>query len=343
MRRRLAFLLAAALAVAGCGAHPPAGSPSPPDQRFVWPRPPAESRIRFVRSIATPGEAGIEKSLFRRVADVVTGNGSERLIRPTGVAERAGVLYVADPGAPAVWIFDAARQAIARVDRAGATPLASPVSIAAGRDGAVFVADSGLGKVFLLDRAGRLIRTVVDRGLGRPTGLAYDEGTGRLYVADAGADRIAVYGTNDEWLFTWGSRGRGPGEFNRPTHLALAPSGTLLVTDALNFRVQAFDRAGRFLWTLGRHGDGSGDLAAPKGVAVDAAGHVYVVDALFDTVQIFEPGGELLLAFGERGVGAGEGEFWLPGGIAINGQNRIYVADSHNHRIQVFDVLPRAE
>jgi DNA-binding beta-propeller fold protein YncE len=287
--------------------------------------------------VSGPQDAGIQRSFFGRLADTLFGKTEERLIRPTGVVGREDLLYVADAGAQALWIFDLANQKFGKVGRLGRETLASPVAVAFGPADTVFVADSWLKKVFLVDRDGKLLRTAAETGLERPAGVAYDGATGRLYVADSVAHRVAAYGPDGAQVLSWGKRGIGNGEFNYPTHVALDRSGTLLVTDALNFRVQAFDREGRFLWMLGRPGDGSGDFAGPKGLATDSRGHLYVVDALFDAVQIFDRDGAFLLGFGERGVRPGQ--FWLPGGIFISGQDRIYVADSFNQRIQVFDFL----
>jgi len=335
--RNLALLaITLALFAAGCGSQPVATPPDVSAGSLVWPSPPATPRIRYIRSFAGPRDLGIVKSFFRRVVEALSGTTDEHFIRPTGIAERNGMFYVADPGAQTLWIFDLSRHRFTAVKEAGKTSLVSPVAVAARSDGAVFVADSWLKEIFLLGPEGKLLQTVATSGLERPAALAYDDATARLYVADSVAHRIIVY-RDGKRVLSWGKRGSGDGEFNYPTHLALDRSGTLLVTDELNFRIQAFDLDGKFLWKMGRHGDGSGDLAAPKGVATDSQGHVYVVDALFDAVQIFDHHGSLLLAFGDRG--SGRGQFWLPGGIFISPQNRIYVADAYNQRVQVFDFL----
>jgi len=324
-----------------------AGSPEPVAeagsyQRLVWPQPPAPVKIRYLRSISEPRDLGIEKSFFGKLLDAITGNSQGHITRPTGVAERDGVIYIADSGAAAVWIFDAMNRRSLKVTEVGGTMLMSPVAVADRPDGAVFVADSYLKKVFLLDRQGKLLRTVVNEGVERPAALAYDETSDRLYVADSIGQCVSVFSSDGAHLSTWGKRGDGDGEFNYPSYLALDRSGRLLVTDALNYRVQAFTRGGKFLWKFWRHGDGSGDFAAPKGVAADSEGHIYVVDAAFDAVQIFDAqGGLLLLSFGD--LGPAPGEFWLPEGAFINRKNQIYVADSFNRRIQVFEFLGAAQ
>jgi DNA-binding beta-propeller fold protein YncE len=312
---------------------------SPVSADIVWPRPPNPARIRYVRSISIPGDIGIKRGFFGMILDTVTRKAQERFVRPTGVAESDGAIYVADPGAPALWIFDAQKQASVAVRELGGAALLSPVAVTPERDGRAFVADSLINKVFLVDRDGKMVSMIADSGLKRPVGLAWNEASDRLYIADAVGQQVLVYGSGGERLLSWGSRGSGDGEFNFPSYIALSRSGEVLVTDALNYRVQAFDQNGKFLWKMGQQGDGSGDFAAPKGLATDNEGHVYVVDALFDGVQIFDREGSLLLAFGSRG--GAPGEFWLPTGAYIDARDQIYVADSYNQRIQVFEFVGR--
>lgn len=304
---------------------------------LAWPAPPAEPKIRLVRSIISASDLGIKPPLFRRIINRITGNKDEHFVRPTGIAQHEGIIYVADIGAQALWILDPAHGSAIEVRQAGADRLVAPASVAIRDDGAVFVADSWAKRVYLLDRHGKFLGIAAEKELQRPAGLAYDGNNDRLYVADSAAHDIAVFDSDGKRVLSWGRRGSIDGEFNYPTHISIDPQGRILVTDALNFRIQAFDQNGNFLWKFGRHGDGSGDFSAPKGVAMDSDGHVYVVDALFDSVQIFNTDGTLLLSFGEQGPGPGE--FWLPGGIFIDNKDRIYVCDAYNHRIQIFEYI----
>ena len=303
-------------------------------QRPTWPAPPEPARIGYERSVSGPEDWGIHSSLAERFIATIAGQTPQRLVRPTGVAQLGGVLCVADPGAGALWIFDAPRNRSTKVTDAKGRRLATPVAVAMRPDGGIYVADTTLGAVFLFDREGRLVRVAADEAIERPSGIAYDVRSDRLYVADSVANRIAVFDASGRRVAQWGAPGSGDGRFNHPTHLAFTPAGTLLVTDSLNFRIQTFDAEGRFLGKLGHHGDGSGDLAAPKGVASDRGGRVYVADALFDMVQIFDADGSFLLAFGAPGAAAGQ--LALPGGIFIGPDDDIYVADAYNGRIAMF-------
>jgi DNA-binding beta-propeller fold protein YncE len=330
--------LAAALLAAGCSA------PVIPDQidehaadTPVWPSPPAQARVRYLRSVSGPDDLGIRRSMLGRLVDSLSGRAAEHFVRPTGVAAQDGIMYVADPGAHALWILDNGRNRFSKVTDAGDVALASPVAVAVRPDGAVFVADSVLKTVYRFTRDGKAAGVAAREGLDQPVAVAFDPAIERLFVADAAAHRISAFDLTGRLLAVAGAGGSEVSEFNRPTHLALDAAGTLLVTDALNFRVQAIDRTGRFTWSFGHQGDGSGDLAAPKGLAADSAGRIYVVDALFDAVQIFDRSGTFLMAFGAQGDAPGQ--FWLPNGLSIDAQQRIYIADSYNRRIQVFEIL----
>lgn len=304
----------------------------------MWPVPPARPRIRFIQAVSCPTDFGWRTGWAARLAGWLAGRAQQdHLVRPTGVAAADAMLWIADPGAPALWIYDRTAHRMRCVQRAGSAWLASPVAVAAGPQRSVFLADSSLGVVLRYDAAGRLLATITAPQMRRPAGVAYDAGRDRLYVADSQAHRIWRLTASGRFLGAIGRRGRGSGEFNFPTHVAVDPSGRLYVTDALGFRVQWFEPDGAFAGQFGRQGDASGDLASPKGVAVDGQGHLYVVDALFDAVQLFDRTGRLLLSVGRRGIGPGE--FWLPNGICIDAGSRIYVADAYNHRIQLLEYL----
>jgi 6-bladed beta-propeller len=332
------MLLAGLLLSSACdrGGRPPAGTGEALPE-LTWPAPPSRPRIRFVRSVSGPAELGIRPSFWERVGGVLAGRDPEAFVRPAGVASRDEVLYVADPGGPALWILDARAGRSRRVTDVGGQRLISPVAVTLAPGGQIFLADSALDRVFRLEGTGNVSALVTDPGLRRPVGLAYDATRDRLYVADSAEHRVFVFTATGQLVAQIGQRGTEPGEFNFPTHLAVTPDGSLLVTDALGYRVQRFAPAGQLLGHFGRQGDTAGDFASPKGVALDSEGHIYVVDALFDAIQIFDRSGQYLLGFGERGMG--RGQFWLPGGLFIDAQDRIYVGDSYNKRIQVFQYL----
>lgn len=339
---RVTTILCLALAAILSGAcQPPVGQPTAEREgvvrALVWPQPPLQPRIRFIGTVARPMDLGIRPSMWQRVWEFIVGTEEQWFIRPTGVAADKERIYVADPGAQALWILDAQAGRFRKIQKADGQQLVSPVAVVLGSKNHIYLADSYLAKVFIYDAEGNLAGAIDDAKLRRPAGLAYDARRERLYIADSAAHRVWTFSAEGKSGGAIGRRGNGNGEFNFPTHLAVDRNGNLYITDALNFRLQIFGADGGFAGQFGRHGDASGDFASPKGTAVDSEGHIYVVDALFDAVQVFDRQGQYLLTFGERGVGPGQ--FWLPGGIFIDERDRIYVADAYNQRIQLFQYL----
>lgn len=332
------FALAASLVLAmGCQTTAPASESeliAP-----VWPQEPATARIRWVSEVRGPADLGIRPGFFRRLWDWVSGNEAPRMVRPHGLAmDSEGRLWVADPGARRVHVFDIPGNRYRVIPSRDQVPFQSPIAIAHDDQGVAYVSDSALGVIRRFDAEGRDLGSWDGQGaLGRPTGLAFDQRSGLLWVADTGNHRLLAFDRRGRIQRFVGERGSGPGRFNFPTHLALGTDGRIFVTDSLNFRVQILTPEGQFVAAFGHAGDGPGQLSKPKGIALDRDGHVYVVDSLFDNVQIFDQQGQILLHFGDRG--AGPGQFWLPAGLCIADGGRIYVADGFNQRIQVFEYL----
>lgn len=323
----------AAVLLASCAttSHVASEKPLP-----VWPAPPDQPRIAYVSSLRGPRDIGWSPSAFRSFANWITGDTGDSLDlhKPFAVAlDETGNLCVADTDDKLVCYADFVRKKWRRYDGDGKTKFTSPVAVARHK-GMFYVADSGLTKVLAFRDDGKPAFEI-GAPLMRPVGLAIAGDS--LFVVDSQAHNVSVFDLAGKFLFTFGKRGTGPGEFNFPTGIAADSHGHVVVSDTMNCRVQVFDEQGNFISQFGSNGDTSGHFARPKGVAVDASGHIYVVDALFDNFQIFDLSGQLLLNVGESGNGPGE--FGLPNGIAIGADNRIFVADAFNHRVQIFKYL----
>ncbi len=108
------------------------------------------------------------------------------------------------------------------------------------------------------------------------------DAAGRLYVADAGGNRVLVYSRDGDFLAAWGrnggdgSAGSGLGELDKPIALAVEPSGSVLVLDS-SYSLQRFSAAGAPLLRRG-----SGEAAY---LAVGADGSVYLRSYGFDRLD----------------------------------------------------------
>ncbi|MBI4717074.1 MAG: hypothetical protein HY763_04660 [Planctomycetes bacterium] len=341
---------AALFAPAGGCSAPPKPFFESATERLVWPSPPDEPRVRYLGQFA--GEITVPRSNRLRGAwnELLYGpDDPPRLITPHAVAVDATSrwLAIADTNAKCVHLLELQRPAYLRIEgsaTAGAL-LECPVAVA-WRGEQLVVADATAHAVLVVaglstaggTTAGPSAVRVIGRGaLQRPAGVACHPTNGLIYVSDAAMHAVLAFDESGSVVRTFGARGTGPGEFNRPGQLAFAPDGSLVIADVMSFRIQRFTPEGVFLGGFGAKGDAAGDFALPKGVAVDAEGNVWVADAQFENVQAFAPDGRLLLAFG--GEGRGAGEFWLPAGMTIDGQRRLWVADSYNRRVQAFELL----
>ena len=316
-------------------------------KRMLWPQPPEVPRFMYAGQLIGEAnfkedraEAGGAAGWLRRLAALIVGERPPVVLqRPqAGVADAAGRILVTDASRQAVFVFDARAGKFEVWDKAeGLANFAAPAGIAVAPDGQVYVADAQLGIVARLDAKGNPGRAIGRGALRRPTGLAYDAASARIFVADTHGHDIKVFDTEGRLLSVIGQRGEGDGEFNFPTFLAFA-RGELYVTDTMNSRVQIFADGGtRWRASFGRRGLYVGNLVRPKGVTVDSDGNIYVVESYHDHLLVFNPAGEFLMSIG--GVGQQTGKFYLPAGAWVDSRNRIYVADMFNGRVVVFQYL----
>lgn len=352
MRRFIpALLLAATLLLGGC-AETKYVMHFDPEQRasnasLVWPSAPETPRYRYVGQLIgeqnfvadanATGGAGMK--LLQWLVGLV-GMGEDKVVlrRPqSGVADGAGRVYVADVGSHAVFVFDQAAGKLLVWNLAGDNArFSTPIAVALGAAGQILVSDAELGRVFRLDHEGKPLGEFGKGELKRPTGLARDPQSGRIYVADTYAHDIKVFDDGGRLLEVLGRRGEEEGEFNYPTHLAFA-ANKLYVTDSMNARVQTLDAHGKPLGSFGKRGLFVGNLTRPKGVTVDPSGNIYVVESYYDNLLVFDSLGSFLLPIG--GTGKEIGQFYLPSGLWSDPQGRIYVADMFNGRVVIFQFL----
>jgi hypothetical protein len=161
-----------------------------------------------------------------------------------------------------------------------------------------------------------------------PRGVAVDQSSGDIYVADIAANRVAVFDEEEHFIRAFGfgasngaeelqvcttscqagKSGSAPGEIvpasvavdNDPASLSFHD---LYVTDPNNSRVEKFTPAGAFILAFGSPGTGPGQLSNERPpVAVDATGNVWVGDV--NRLEKFGEAGEFLSEVAVPGAGA---------------------------------------
>ena len=350
MRTAFLPLLACCLAVTGCAeTHSVLRYRVADAQQIVWPSAPEHPRYRYIGELT--GEENIqnedkEQSFGRKMlgwlAGIVSGKRHPTVLqRPQGgFVDQAGRIYISDVSRAAVYVFDEVQGTLHVWEMAGKnTRFITPVGITQDGMGQLLVVDADLGYVVRLDQQGEPAGNFGKGKLNRPTGIARDAATGRIFVSDTHDHNIKIFDEAGNLQGTLGKRGEGEGEFNSPTYIAYKDH-QLYVTDTLNSRIQVLSDTGDYIRSIGKRGLYVGDLPRPKGIALDQDNNVYVVESYYDHLLIFSEQGEFLLPIG--GTGSGVGEFYLPAGVWTDQRNRVFVADTFNGRVVILQYLGEA-
>jgi DNA-binding beta-propeller fold protein YncE len=135
----------------------------------------------------------------------------------------------------------------------------NPHAIRVDKENNVWITDNGDHQVMKFTREGKLLMTLGVKGKSgaddktffKPTDIAWAK-NGDFYVSDGyGNSRVVKFDKNGKYLFAWGKRGHGPGEFQLPHSVAVDSKDQVYVSDRENNRIQIFDSKGKFLreWT----------------------------------------------------------------------------------------------
>lgn len=173
-----------------------------------------------------------------------------------------------------------------------------------------------------------------------PEGVAVDQYTHDVYVADAGNHRIDKFTAAGVFLSAWGwgvsdgkaqsevcksncqagLSGSGGGELSAPVAIAVDNSGkgntgSVYVGDRADGLIERFDSSGDY---VGSFPDGSGNVPAQiGGVAVDGSGNVWVYNSLGEVSELNNQGMDLQVWSTPFGGGVGFG---------IDGNDNVYAA-----------------
>lgn len=169
----------------------------------------------------------------------------------------------------------------------------------------------------------------------------------RVYVYNRGDHPVAVFGSDGQFLFSWGE-----GLFTRPHGIHIGPDDAVYCTDDLDHTIRKFTPEGKLLLTLGTSGQpsdtgatsndfrtiqrASGPFHFPTNLALASTGELYVSDGYGNArIHKFTADGRLLLSWGSPG--SGPGQFHVPHGIAVDQEEgTVFLADRENSRLQLF-------
>ena len=307
MMSRREFMVASALAVAGCGRV--GGSVSP---EAIW------------------GQQGLRDGSF---------------VKPRAIGVNAGRVYVIDTTGR-VQIFSEDGVFI-NLFKTPAMENGTPTAVAFGGDGRVLIPDTHYSQILEYSPEGELLARWGSYGTGDdqfiyPTGIEEaNDGTIAISEYGTGAERVRLFDADRKLIRGWGGPGVEAGKFSRAMDVAwdhTAEQATLFVADTGNGRVQRFDREGNaeFVYPTDK-----GDVVAPEmkfpfSIAVAPDGSVVAADYGAHGLIRMSVDGRFMGALCKPG--RAPGAFDGPRGVAISERGRVFVADTGNNRIQRFDL-----
>ena len=220
---------------------------------------------------------------------------------PAGV-QWGGVISVDPASNGDIWVFHRSDPPVLRIDPSGKVVksfgqgmIVNAHGMTVDRDGNVWVTDAQIkdgkgNQVLKFSPDGKLLMALGKAGVAGsgndvfsgPCDVAIAQ-NGDIFVADGHiadvpVNRIMKFSKDGTFIKAWGTRGKGPGEFDTPHAIAIDSRGRIFVADRSNSRIQIFDQDGRFL-------DQWKQFGRPSGVFIDRNDNMIVADSQSNAAQ----------------------------------------------------------
>ena len=302
----------------------------------------ASASLNFVRAFSSADDVRHGHPIVDITLDILAGRKDPEarvdvLQSPSAVTTDSNHrVFVADPDAKAVHVFDFVHSKYSRLEGGGGRRV-TPISLAADGHDNLYVADRTSRTVRIYDSAGKFSGYLGRLSGGEsyfesPASMAIDRTTGRIYVSDTLRHMVIIMDDRGRLIAKIGKRGGGdqPGDFKLPGQLVLG-GGELYVIDVGNARIQILDTAGHFrrainlTWADNR-----------TGLALDSQGNIYVSDPELNQIQVFSHEGKALYIFDPREVE--DANFGHPLAMWVDAGYCLYVVDSGSNQVGLFQI-----
>jgi hypothetical protein len=196
---------------------------------------------------------------------------------------------------------------------------------------------AGASGVRVFSPAGKLLREWSTPGPATCIALDAD---GNVYVGRQ--TRVETFKPDGTPQRAWGIEGRGPGELDCVTAIAVYQAN-VLVADAGNRCIHRFDLTGDFIGEIGKHDAEAGlpGLVCPSpylDLAVDRAGEVVVTNPGLTRVERYSLDGALLGFWGEAGALPQQFSGCCnPTNIAVRSDGAVVTAEKITARVKAYD------
>ncbi|XP_029194580.2 E3 ubiquitin-protein ligase TRIM71-like [Acropora millepora] len=215
------------------------------------------------------------------------GNQQGQFNLPRGITVYNNNIIVSDTANHRIQIFDDEGHYLDQFGEEGKLDhqLDRPMGLSIDSDGNIIVADPGNKSIKIFSLDGRFLRRIGEEGsLMKP--IHCIQHNNYFIVLDDHC--IKVYDKQGKFLYQFGRRGAGDGDFDNPGCLSVDRAGHLLLSDLMNHRVQVFKLNGVFVTKFGERGEERGEMNTPISTAILSNGRVIVTEFGNHRVQVFE-------------------------------------------------------
>jgi sugar lactone lactonase YvrE len=324
----------------------------------------------------------------QQLIDTIAGTGLNGFAGDGGQASRAelgGPASIAIDASGNVYFADYFNSRVRKVTPAGIISTAATLnhhifSIAVDSSGNLYIADTSSNVIRMMSPSGTFsifagTGTAGNSGdngpatlatLQGPCCIAYDNASARLYISDAGNDRVRYVENGTIFRFAGtGIRGYNgdnilatTAELELAGPLSVDPWGNVYIID--NARIRKVNPASGFITTYagtgtsGYYGDGlpatQAEFNSSSGLAFDARGNLYIADTGNARVRKVSSAGQMIIstvAGNGKAGNAGDGgaatsaDIGAPESVALDGAGNLYVSDFSNNVIRaVYNFSP---
>jgi DNA-binding beta-propeller fold protein YncE len=151
---------------------------------------------------------------------------------------------------------------------------------------------------------------------------------------------VVKFDKNGKYLMAWGTKGKGPGQFDLPHSIDIDAQRRVYVADRSNSRIQIFDENGKYLneWDNIRQ---PYHIMMTTGGPNDSAQYLWVADGVTNKFLKYDLNGKLLYSWGT--YGSFPGAFWGVHQFSIDSAGNLYAAETFGGRTQKFMPKPGAD